>query len=53
MRISGVAAGVQNLAAYNRFNFQIVHLENLLNIISIPVLPGAGRRVTANCDSYV
>ena len=37
---SGVAAGVQDLAAYNRFNFQIVHLENLLNIISFPVLPG-------------
>ena len=50
---SGVAAGVQDLAAYNRFNFQIVHLENLLNIISIPVLPGAGRRVTVNYDSYV
>ena len=49
----GVAAGVQDLAAYNRFNFQIVHLENLLNIISFPVLPGAGRRVTANYDSYV
>ncbi len=49
----GVAAGVQDLAANNRFNFQIVHLENLLNIISFPVLPGAGRRVTANYDSYV
>ena len=26
----GVAAGVQDLAAYNGFNFQIVHIENLL-----------------------
>ena len=36
----GVAAGVQNLAAYNRFNFQIIHLETLLNIIFSPVPPG-------------
>ena len=50
---SGVAAGVQDLAAYNRFNFQIVHLENLLNIISFPVLPGRADGVTANYDSYV
>ena len=34
----GVAAGVQNLAAHNGFNFQIVHIENLLTIISMRIV---------------
>ena len=46
----GVAAGVQDLAAYNGFNFQIVHIENLL------IADSARRRCgsrTICVDSYI
>ena len=48
----GVAAGVQNLAANNSFNFQIIHLETLLNIIFSPILPGRADGELLYLDSY-